>query len=84
MWSALYQYSFYQNPGWSSAMAPAPEIHKYLKVAGTILNFPPKVTDFKLGWQDAAARFGVSDRVSLNTRVKSAVWDEAAAEWVVR
>ena len=34
--------------------------------------------------QDAAARFGVSDRVSLNTRVKSAVWDESAAEWVIR
>ena len=32
MWSSLYQYSFYQNPSWTSAMAPAGEIHKYIKV----------------------------------------------------
>ena len=32
IWSALYQYSFYQNPNWTSAMAPAAEIHKYIKV----------------------------------------------------
>ena len=32
VWSSLYQYSFYQNPSWTSAMAPAGEIHKYIKV----------------------------------------------------
>ena len=35
IWSALYQYSFYQNPNWTSAMAPAAEIHKYIKVSAS-------------------------------------------------
>ena len=35
IWSALYQYSFYQNPNWTSAMAPAAEIHKYIKVCAS-------------------------------------------------
>ena len=75
--SHAYQYTFASNPDWSSQLAHLSIISKYTLITSS---FSPAAEIFRY-FKDVAERYGVLDRVQLDSKVESAHWNEQEGKW---